>query len=154
MGVELNLKSHWGTLLVRWIYAVVMLALGVGLSFLTQHLWEIRWYALYIPIVAIILLGMAYNTVNTLRTRVTHNPQGDGILVVDGVFGKKEHLFLYSRMESYRTKPSKLDDKMGCTQVILEAARGMSDKETYTLCLSKKDADRLLDDLAYHLSNK
>ena len=148
------MKSHWGTLLVRWISAVVMLGLGVGLSFLTQHLWQIQWYALYIPIVAVILLGMLYNTVNTLRTRVTHNAQGDGLLVVDGVFGKREHLFLYSRMESYRTKPSRLDDKMGCTQIVLEATRGLGENETYTLCLSKADADALLADLAAHLSTK
>ena len=152
MGVEPNLRSHWGALLVRWIYAMVMLGLGVGLSFLTQYLWEIRWYALFIPIVAVILLGMAYNTVNTLKTRVTHNKQGDGILVVDGVWGRREHLFLYSHMESYRTKPSRLNDKLGCVEIILEANRSVSEKETYTLCLSQKDADTLLKDLAAHLN--
>ena len=139
---------------MRWIYAVVMLGAGVGLSFLTQYLWEIKWYALFGAIAAVILLGMIYNTVNTIVTRVTHNRQGDGILIVDGVLGRREHLFLYSRMLSYQTKPSKLDDKMGCTQIILEATRGLNDKETYTLCLSKADADALLNDLAAHLSTK
>lgn len=137
---------------MRWIYAVGILAVAVGLSFLTQYLWKIRWYTLYVPIVVLVVLAMLYNTVNTAKVRVGHNPAGDALVITDGVFGKKVHHFAYQRMESYRTKPSKIYDKMGCGQITLVAIRGLNEREEYTLCLSKADLERLLDDLHEHLS--
>jgi len=152
--VELNLRSHWGALVRRWIYAVGLLAPAVGLSFLTQYLWQIQWYSLFIPVGAVILLSMVYNTLNTLKVRVTHNEAGDAILITDGVFGTRTHLFAYARMESYRTKPDKLHDKMGCQEITLTAIRGLQDREEYTLCLSKEDLTVLLADLREHLPHR
>lgn len=150
--MELNLKSHWGALLRRWIYAVVLIGLAVGLAFLTQYLWQIAWYMLFAPIAGLIVLGMTYNTVNTLRTRV--QTMGDeGISVREGVLGDRVHRLLYNRMISYETKPNRLDDKLGCVTVVLSAYVGATDKDEVSVCLSTQDAEQLLSVLAKHLTH-
>ena len=150
--VELNLKAHWGSLAKRWLYAVGLWGLAAALSFLTQYLWGIRWYAVFAPVSGILALAMAYNTISHLRTRVRHNAAGDAIVITDGLLGNKEHRFAYRRMTSYRTQPNALADKVGCTSVTLVAASGVGETVTYTVCLSKVDAQVLLDDLASHLA--
>lgn len=150
--VERKIHAHWGTLLVRWLYAILMLGPAFGLSYLTQYLWHIQWYTLFAVIAGVLVLAMVYNTVNTLRTRVTHNDHGDALVVTDGVLGTRTHTFRYDRMISYRTKPSRLDAKLGCVQLVLCAAVGAGEQEEYTLCLSAADADIVLEDLHRHLS--
>ena len=152
MGVELRCKAHWGALVKRWIYAIGLLGLAVGLSFLTQYMWQIVWYHLYVPVAAVIVLGMIYNTINTLRTRVYTDQAGDAVVVEDGVLGRRVHRFAYARITSYSTKPSPIDDKLGCLSVTLTATVGLQDKEEYTVCLSTQNANLLLDILSARLA--
>jgi uncharacterized membrane protein YdbT with pleckstrin-like domain len=154
MVVELSLKSHWGALLRRWIYAIALLAVGVGLSFLTQYLWQIDWYALFIPIAGIILVSMLYNTLNTFKVRVTHTPDREALVISEGVLSRRVHVYRYQRIQGYRTKPSKLDDALGCVQLTITAYIGANEREEYTLCLSKADMDVLLADLKSHLEHQ
>ena len=152
MGVELKCKAHWGALVKRWIYAVGLLGLAVGLSFLTQYLWQIVWYHLYIPVAAVIVLGMLYNTVNTLRTRVYTDPSGEAVVIEEGVLGRRVHRFAYARITEYHTKPSPIDDKLGCVSLTLTAMVGAQDKEECTVCLSTQNANILLDILSAKLA--
>lgn len=152
--MELNLRSHWGALVRRWIYAILLLVPGAGLAFLTQYLWQIQWYTLMIAIAAVLLLTMIYNTLNTLRIRVTHNAAGDAIVIREGVFGTRQHVFRYDRLQSYRTRPSRIDDLLGCVQITLTGAAGAGEMVEYTLCLSRADCDALLMDLQQHLGGQ
>lgn len=152
MRVEFVCKAHWGALVKRWIYAIGLLGLAVGLSFLTQYLWQIVWYHLYVPVAAVIVLGMAYNTVNTLRTKVYTDQAGEAVVIEDGALGRRVHRFAYARITSYRTKPSPLDDKLGCISVTLTAVVGAQDKEEYTVCLSTQNANQLLEILSAKLA--
>lgn len=147
----MDIKSHWGLLLKRWLYALGIVALGVGLAFVCQYYWQVQWYIVLGAIGGLAVLSMGYNTLSTLRTRVRHTPDGDGIVVEDGAIGRRIHTFRYARMLSYAIRPSRYDDLVGCTTVVLCAYVGATDKEEYTLCLAKADADILLADLEQHL---
>ena len=147
----MNIKSHWGQLLKRWLCALGIVALGVGMAFVCQYYWQVHWYVILGAIGGLTLLGMAYNTASTLHTRVRHTPNGDGIQIVEGPGGNKTSNLLYARMVSYAIRPSRYDDLVGCTTVVLRAYVGVGDPRECTLCLAKADADLLLADLQNHL---
>ncbi len=138
--------------MLRSLYAIGLLGLSVGLCFLTQRLWQIDWYKLFVPIAAIVVLAMAAGVVNHCRTRLVYAPDDEGIRIVDGVWGKRSHDFAYGRIESYRTRPSAWDRRMGALTIVLEASHGVGNREQYEICLSKADAEDLLETLHRRLS--
>ena len=146
----MELKAHPGALLRRGLYALGIVAVGIGLSFACQYYWHVTWYVVTAVVGGIVGLGMVYNRVSTLRTRVRHMTDGRGLEIVDGLSSQPKVL-LYQRMQSYATKPSRWNDRLGCVEVVLTAYTGASDSQEICLCLSKRDADALLDDLNKHL---
>lgn len=147
----MELKSHWGILVKRWVYAIGIAGAGVGMGFLCQYYWKIQWYIIAAAVGGLSIAGMVYNTLCTLQTKVRHTSQEEGLEIVEGAFGTKTKYVPYSRLISYSIRPSKLNDKLGCRLVVLQAYVGATDKEETLLCLSCRDADILLQDITDHI---
>ena len=144
------LKAHKGLLIKRLVYLLLFAGAGAGLSFLTQHLWGIQWYTLFIPIGAAMGLLAVYHVCTLCFARLEAND--DGIFIKDGIGGNKTVYIPYHQLSGYTLSGSKIEELLGYVKVTLTHQKGVAEAVDYPISLSPKDANPLFDYLATQLA--
>ena len=143
-------KGHKGLLIRRLVYLVIFAGAGVGLSFLTQKLWNVQWYSLFIPLAAVIALLGVYQTLTLCFCSLSATE--DGVCVKEGIAGGKITRIPYRKIAGYTLSGDKLDEILGYVKVTVSEVKSVSETVDHVIALSPKDADRLFDILASEIA--
>ena len=136
-------KMHKGLLIRRLLYLVVFAGIGAGLSFLTQRLWGIQWYSLFIPIAAAMALLAGYHVLTLCFGRLSVNE--DGIVFCEGLGGTRVTAIPYRQIASYFVSGDKLDSLLGYVKVTVTRQKGVAETEDHLFAIPAKDANKLFD---------
>lgn len=146
----MKIKAHIGGLLRNTVLSLLFLALGVGLAFVTQHFWHVAWYYTFACVAGLLGLSFVYNLISTLRSQVVLSE--DTITLTSGL--SSANTISYRVISTCVVSPSRIDELFGFYRVTIQWYDVMGKEQPYVICLSRSNAQVLIDALEEHQKNK